>query len=489
MWYNTGTMDNKLNVCLINDSFPPLIDGVANTVVNYARIINGELGSAAVATPYYPDADDSRFEFPVVRFPSVDTTPLVGYRAGVPFSADIIRELSDMDFDIIHSHCPVASSMLGRVLRDAIDKPLIFTYHTKFDIDIQNSLRGRLLQEGATKMLVDNVAASDEVWAVSEGAGKNLQSLGYEGDYIVMHNGVDFPKGRVDESIIRSVTEGYDLPEGVPVYMFVGRMMWYKGLRLILEALDKLKASGRDFRMVFIGGGADKNEIVLYAESLKLTDKVFFVDPIGDRDALRAWYCRADLFLFPSTFDTNGLVVREAAACALPSVLVKNSCASEDTKDWENSFWIDENKDSLFVLLAKLGNDIELMDKIGKNAQDQLYLSWEDSVKIAYERYNIVLDRYKAGGYKKREAITDQFFTASADTIHSLIEIQNRRNRIFEQAKSNIREILSTIEGIENTVAKTFERIKYANVMLEAGVRQKLEESREALLKEIDRYK
>ena len=36
-----------------------------------------------------------------------------------------------------------------------------------------------------------------------------------------------------------------------------------------------------------------------------------------DREILRAWNTRADLFLFPSTFDTNGLVVREAAACGL----------------------------------------------------------------------------------------------------------------------------------------------------------------------------
>ncbi len=482
-------MNKKLNVCLINDSFPPLIDGVANTVTNYAKIINSGLGKAAVATPYYPDSDDSEFDFPVVRFPSIDTTPLVGYRAGVPFSSDTIGTLTSMDFDIIHSHCPVASSMLGRVLRDAIDKPLIFTYHTKFDIDIHNSIRGRLLQEGATKMLVDNVEASDEVWAVSEGAGKNLQSLGYEGDYIVMHNGVDFPKGRVSDEYIQSVTEGLDLPEGVPVYLFVGRMMWYKGVRITLDALEKLKGSGQDFRMVFIGGGGDKDEIMLYSQSLKLDDKVFFVDSIGDRQALRAWYCRADLFLFPSTFDTNGLVVREAAACALPSVLVRGSCASEDTEDYENSFWIDENSESMFTLLKKLGSDIQLMEKVGRNAQDQLYLSWEDSVKAAYERYHIVLDRYMAGGYEKREAVSDQFFQASAGAIKDILQIQDRRNRVYEQAKNNVREILSTIDGIENTVAKTFERIKYANSKLGADMRTKFEESREALLREIDRYR
>ena len=77
---------NKRNVCLINDSFPPAIDGVANAVTNYAEIISREYGSASVVTPYYPDADDARFDFPVLRYPSLDMTRFVGYRAGLPFS-------------------------------------------------------------------------------------------------------------------------------------------------------------------------------------------------------------------------------------------------------------------------------------------------------------------------------------------------------------------------------------------------------------------
>ena len=56
----------KLNVCLINDSFPPEIDGVANAVTNYAQIITEKFGSAVVVTPDNPKADDSVYPFPVV---------------------------------------------------------------------------------------------------------------------------------------------------------------------------------------------------------------------------------------------------------------------------------------------------------------------------------------------------------------------------------------------------------------------------------------
>ena len=54
-----------LNVCLMNDSFPPVVDGVANAVVNYAKILTETEGLCAVATPEYPGVVDD-YPFPVV---------------------------------------------------------------------------------------------------------------------------------------------------------------------------------------------------------------------------------------------------------------------------------------------------------------------------------------------------------------------------------------------------------------------------------------
>lgn len=160
------------NICLLNDSFPPLIDGVASTVVNYATHLTKSGSTAVVMTPYYPHTDDSSFPFPVIRYPSIDTTKLVGYRAGAPFSTDVARYLKNNRVDLLHTHCPVASTFLARSIRNSADAPVVFTYHTKFDIDIKKALHGKLLQESAIRALVQNVSACDEIWVVSRGAGK-----------------------------------------------------------------------------------------------------------------------------------------------------------------------------------------------------------------------------------------------------------------------------------------------------------------------------
>ena len=237
-----------MNICLLNDSFPPIIDGVANTVMNYARILTENAGSQViVGTPRYPDTDYSIYPYKVVAYPSLDTARITsGYRTGYLLSVREIAEMAEFGPDIIHTHCPAMSTFMARMLQYETGAPVVFTYHTKFDVDIAKAVGDGFLKKETLKALVNNISACDEVWVVSEGAGENLRSLGYEGDYRVMVNGVDFKRGRATAEAVAEATNGYDLPEGIPVFLFVGRLMVYKGIPIILEAMKKLHDAGTE---------------------------------------------------------------------------------------------------------------------------------------------------------------------------------------------------------------------------------------------------
>ena len=426
---------SRHTIALLNDSFPPVIDGVANAVVNYGRYIEKNHGHSIVVTPEVPGSDDSIYDFPVVRYPSLDTRKLMGYVTGYPFSPDAAYRLREEKAELLHIHCPMMSALLARQLHESMDLPLVLTWHTKYDIDIANAIKSKVLQEGALTALLRNVNACDEIWTVSHGAGENLRSIGYEGEYIVMPNGVDLPHERVSDELISEVTSGYDLPYDVPCYLFIGRLMWYKGLRIILDALAELKSEGIDFRMVFVGGGGDESEVKAYTLELGLGSKVFFTGAISGREKLRAWYSRADLFLFPSTFDTNGLVVREAAASDTASVIIKDSCASEGVTDSRNGFLIEETAGSLAAKLKELAAHAEMMRKVGENAGNELYISWEDAVANAYERYEVVIDRYRSGNYPKRLPYDYDFFRAQGELMEALGDIDAARKAIVRDAK------------------------------------------------------
>ena len=463
-------MASKHTICLLNDSFPPVIDGVSNAVVNYAENIEARHGHAIVATPAVPGADDSGFSFPVLRYPSIDTRKLVGYVAGYPFSPETAYRVREEGVDLLHLHCPVASALLARQLREAEDLPLVMTYHTKFDIDVANAIHSKVLQEGAIRALVQNISACDEVWAVSRGAGENLRSLGYEGDYIVMANGVDLPRGAVSDEAMQAAAGDYDLPAGVPVFLFVGRLMWYKGLRIILDALKTLQQEGSGFRMVFVGDGTDGPEVRSYAHELGLDGVCFFTGAIGDRETLRAWYSRADLFLFPSTFDTNGLVVREAAACGTATVMIAGSCAAEDVTADRNGFCIEENAASMAAKLRELCAAPETMARVGEAAQRELYLSWEDAVDRAAERYEIVIDAWRAGRYPRRHKLQDGFLRSQGELMEEMGEISAVHRELRDELRA---------EGDELR-----ERLRAAG----RDVKENLKEKRAAFWQHMDRY-
>ena len=387
----------KLKICLLNDSFPPLIDGVANTVKNYADILTEVCGDEVlVATPRYPGGDYSGYPYPVIAYQSLNTARVTaGYRMGNSYSPEALFKIREFRPDIIHAHCPFSSLLLGKHARSLTKAPLIFTYHTKFDYDIARAIKYKLIQKTVVKGLISFIGIADEIWTVSEGAGESLKELGYKGEYKIMNNGVDFPKGPVNDELVKEVTKGYDLPHNVPVFIFVGRMFRYKGLPLIMDTLKNLHEKGIDFRMVFIGDGTDLQYLKDKTAEYDLEHKVLILGKIMDRQILRAWYTRGDLFLFPSVYDTNGIVVREAAACGLASVLIKGSCAAEGISSKVNGYLIDENIESFTNVLEELSSQIPEMRKAGTNAMNQIYVSWKDAVLTARVSYEELLKNRK----------------------------------------------------------------------------------------------
>lgn len=385
----------KLKIGLLNDSFPPVIDGVANTVKSYADILSRE-DEPVVITPKYPHVHD-RYPYEVFRYPSIPTNKLFGYRSGTPFEPISMKELLEKRFDILHVHCPFASALLAINLKRLSHKkiPLVFTYHTKFDIDIDKRVPIKPVQKLIVNFVVQNIKQMDEVWVVSSGAGENLRSLGYKGGYLVMPNGTDFARRRSSDDEIAAWKAEHGITPGEWVFLFVGRMMWYKNIALIVDSMKQLKERGLAFKVVMVGRGDDIYAIQQYIEEEGVADRFLFTGPIFDREKLRLCYSAADLFVFPSTYDTSGLVVKEAAACSCPSVLVAGSCAAEGINDKVNGFLCEENADDCAKVILDAVCDPARLKAVGEEASRSVYYSWDDAVKAARARYEVILENKK----------------------------------------------------------------------------------------------
>ena len=380
----------ETNIGLFNESFPPVMDGVAVCVENYAHWMQEKVGGVAVVTPRNPGADYSDKAYEVLDYLSIP----------VPFRAPYVTGISEMDpaflkqllqrrFKIVHAHSPfVAGKTAARVAR--LQKiPLVATFHSKYREDFARVIPGQAMLDVIIKEIVRFYKKADAVWVPQESVKDVLYSYGYKGPIDVMPNGCDLA-GDYPDSYFKEARAFLGLEEGLFTLLYVGQHIWEKNLRFTIEALARI--NDLPFRMFFVGTGYAEGEMKELVERLGIADKVTFVGRITDRELLKKYYAAADLFLFPSLYDTDGLVVREAAALSTPSVMLREASASGMLTDGATGFRIDGTLDAFEALLRALAADPGRRQAVGRAARG-IVRSWQDVAEEALDRYNALLTR------------------------------------------------------------------------------------------------
>lgn len=149
-----------------------------------------------------------------------------------------------------------------------------------------------------------------------------------------------------------------------PVILSVGRLVEKKGYPILLRAAGILRSRGAEFRLVIIGDGPERADLMSLATGLGLQD---LVEWRGTRSAaeVRAAYAEADVFclacVIASDGDRDGLpnVVLEALACGVPTV-VTACCALPEVVEPE-----------VTGLLAKPGDPQDLADQLERMLYDE----------------------------------------------------------------------------------------------------------------------
>jgi glycosyltransferase involved in cell wall biosynthesis len=386
--YTTTSM-----VGLFNDTYPPIMDGVALTVQNYAHWLHKKNQPVCVVTPKTPKYVDEA-AYPVYRYASL---PLLGrkpYRLGIPYvDFSFQKAIQRIPFKLIHAHCPFSSARVALKLARQQNVPLVATFHSKFKDDFKRAIPNRQITEWMLKEVIRFFEAADEVWIPQAAVEDTIREYGYKGKVEVMHNGSDF---LVDENIDERKQQArisLDVPAGVPVFLFVGQHIWEKNTRLIIEVLALMKEE--PFKMYFIGTGYAAKALQQLTVQYGLNSKVEFLGMITDRKRLQRYYMAADLFLFPSLYDNAPLVVREAGAMHTPSVLVRNSTAAEIVTDNYNGFLAENSHQVMAQRIRELIKTPALIKQAGQNASKTIARSWEDITEEVLSRYMFLIRKYQ----------------------------------------------------------------------------------------------
>ena len=381
----------KMTVGLFNESFPPVLDGVANVVKNYAYWINKKRGQSIVVTPKYPKVVDD-YSFEVSRYLSMKVPTRREYRFGLPILDSVIwRKLKKTNFDVVHAHSPFGAGLAARHIAKIQKIPVVATFHSKYKDDFQASLKSEKIVNAVVQRIVEFYESVDEVWAVNDASANTLREYGYSGEIYIMENGCDIKKQYPSAKASEEINRRYDIDSAKPVFLFVGQHIWQKNLKMVIEALKILKDSGADFHMIFVGDGPNRKEMEHMVADFGLGDCVTFAGKIYDRNTISKVYLRSSALLFPSLYDTDALVKREAAACGCPTVFVKGSNAAQEINE-KNGILIENRAEDLAAAAKYIIENRQAAAQIGSAARESVYRSWEDAVGSAVKRYQYLID-------------------------------------------------------------------------------------------------
>ena len=379
------------NVGLFNESFPPVMDGVAVCVENYAHWIQEKVGGVSVITPKKLGANYGQYPYEVLDYVSVPVPFRHPYVTGIAQIDPLLRaKLYRRRFKIVHAHSPFSAGLMALQVAKTQHIPLVATFHSKFKDDFREVIPSDMVVDQAIKIVMEFFDRADEVWVPQASVEEVIREYGFKGHVEVVDNGSDLVANYPD-SFFEDARKALGIAPDEFVFLFVGQHIWQKNVRLVIDALEKIK--DLPFRMFFVGTGYAAGEMKDLVAQKGLSDKVTFTGMITEREKVTRYYAAADLFLFPSLYDNAPLVVREAAALHTPAVMVEGSTAATILRDGENGYLVPNNLDAFAARLRDLYSDREQVRRVGLTASRTIVRSWEDVVGEVLDRYDSIIAR------------------------------------------------------------------------------------------------
>jgi len=324
-----GASERKtLRVGVVTETYPPEINGVANTMRHLVEGLEKRGHRVHLVRPRQ-DRERAEHNPDGRRETLLPGLPIPGYR-GLRFGLPVYRRLRRMwrreplDTLYISTEGPLGHAALWAARSLGI--PTLTGFHTQFHKYSGHYGLG-ILTRWIVALLRRFHNRSGATLVPTEKLRRELTNLGFENVH-VFSRGVDTelfdPKRRSD-----ALRESWgSCPEGL-VVLYVGRLAAEKNLALALEAFEGIVARIPDAKLILVGDGPELAHLRLAHPDVLLTGAKIGIE-------LAEHYASGDLFLFPSLTETFGNVVVEAMASGLPVIAFDYGAAGVCIRNWEN---------------------------------------------------------------------------------------------------------------------------------------------------------
>jgi len=319
---NLEASTRPLKILFISDVYFPRINGVSTSIrtfVEQMQVLGHEVH--LIAPDYEVLTEDEAW---IKRIParSIYFDPedkLIKFGEAMKLLPSLEKE----QYDIIHVHTPFVAHYLGLKLAAKLNIPCIETYHTFFEDYLHHYLpwMPKGFAKGLARMISKQQCnAVDAIVAPSNPMLEVLRAYGVKAKAEVIPTGLQAHSFK--EAGGQAFRLKHSIELGRPMLLYVGRVAFEKNIDFLLEMTQKLIEKQPDVLLVVTGEGPAEASLHKLAKTLNIENSVKFIGYLDRATELNACYASADVFVFASKSETQGLVLLEAMAQGTPVVAI-----------------------------------------------------------------------------------------------------------------------------------------------------------------------
>lgn len=286
------------------------------------------------------------------------------------FRTGVKHGITYSDTTIIHAHGAVLNGTLAYLIGKKLNVPFIVTEHTGPYSRILNSwVKSRI-----SKFIFNKAA---KVLVVSNHQKNEVLKLG-----------ISTEKVEVSYNPVSTETFKVDTTSNAKNIVFVSRLDEFKGGLRTLKSFHKISTNHPDYKLTIVGEGEEFKAIKGYITTHQLQDRVTLKGTLT-KPEIATVYAASSFLVFPSRFETFGLVVAEALAAGLP-VVCTNQTAPKEFVNYKNGILVEPDS------IDEIGQAMEQLIK-DRNKYNATEIRQQIEDRFGIESFG----KYLIGVYKK----------------------------------------------------------------------------------------
>jgi 1,2-diacylglycerol 3-alpha-glucosyltransferase len=316
-----------VRVLFISDVYFPRVNGVSTSIRTFREDLRAHGVETSLIAPAYASAASAAgaevpdehgvLRVPASRVPGDPEDRRMRWRA----LTRALDALAQAEFDLVHIHTPFVAHYAGVRFARRANIAALATYHTFFEEYLHHYLPvlpracGRLLARTFTR---SQCAAVQALIAPSEPMRAVLLGYGVSTPIHVLPTGLAADRFRAGDAAAFRARAG--IAPGRPLVTYIGRVAHEKNIGFLVQAFAEVRRSVPQALLVIAGEGPARVALRAQVAALGLAAHVHFAGYLDRDSALLDCYAAADVFVFASRTETQGLVLLEAMAQGAPVV-------------------------------------------------------------------------------------------------------------------------------------------------------------------------